>query len=144
MKRRMNNRKEKGQSTVEFALSVVFVMLLVVGSVELVVMVYTYSVLADAAKEGVRYAIVHGTGFGASNCSGPGGGGVTCTDSSGSNIQAVVKNYAALSMHDPNAMTITPTYPDGSSVSPSRVRVDVAYVYQPIFGLGWPTVTVNA
>lgn len=141
---RARRRKQKGQATVEFALTILFVLFLIFGVIEMFVLVYTYSVLADAAKEGVRYAIVHGTGFGASYCSGPGGGGVTCTDSSGTNIQTVVKNYAALSMHDPNAMTITPTYPDSSSVAPSRVRVDVAYVYQPIFGLGWPTVTVSA
>jgi Flp pilus assembly protein TadG len=144
MKRRMNNRKEKGQSTVEFALSVVFVMLLVVGSVELVVMVYTYSVLADAAKEGVRYAIVHGTGVGTSNCSGPGGGGVTCGDSSANNVKTAVTNYTALSFHDSSAMTVTPTYPDTSSAAPNRVRVTVTYIYQPVFGLGWPTVTVYA
>jgi hypothetical protein len=137
-------RKETGQATVEFALTILFVLFLIFGVIEMFVLVYTYSVLADAAKEGVRYAIVHGTGLGATNCSGPGGGGVNCSDSGGTNIQTVVKNYAALSMHDPGAMTITPTYPDASSVAPSRVRVDVAYVYQPIFGLGWPTVTVNA
>ena len=28
--------------------------------------------------------------------------------------------------------------------TPNRVQVVVAYPYQPIFGLGWPTVTVNA
>jgi hypothetical protein len=41
-------------------------------------------------------------------------------------------------------MTVTPTYPDGSSKPSSRVRVVVTYPYQPFFGLGWPTVTVNA
>ena len=58
-----SRHKEKGQTLVEFALSIVLVMLLIVGSIELIVTVYTYSVLADAAKEGVRYAIVHGTGL---------------------------------------------------------------------------------
>jgi hypothetical protein len=41
-------------------------------------------------------------------------------------------------------MTVTPTYPDGVSTPSSRVRVVVSYNYQPLFGLGWPTVTVNA
>lgn len=141
---RTGRKKEKGQSLVEFALSVVLVMLLIVGSIELIVMVYTYSVLADAAKEGVRYAIVHGTGVGVANCSGPGGGGLSCTDSAANNVIKAVQNYASLSFHDSSAMTISPTYPDASSVAPNRVRVTVAYVYQPIFGLGWPTVTVNA
>jgi hypothetical protein len=142
--RRMNNRKEKGQAAVEFALTIVFVMLLICAVIELTVMIYTYSVLADAAKEGVRYAIVHGTGVGLSNCSGPGTGGVACTDSGAANVTAAVNTYTAFSFHDNTAMTVTPTYPDASSVAPNRVRVTVAYVYQPIFGLGWPTMTVYA
>ena len=61
MKWPMNNRKQNGQSAVEFAFTIVFVMLLILAAIELTVMIYTYTVLADAAKEGVRYAIVHGT-----------------------------------------------------------------------------------
>jgi len=144
MRQRTSRHKEKGQTLVEFALSIILVMLLIVGSIELIVTVYTYSVLADAAKEGVRYAIVHGTGLGVANCSGPGGGGVACTDSTGANVITAVKSFTALSFHDSSAMTVTPTYPDASSVAPNRVRVTVAYVYQPVFGLGWPTVTVRA
>ena len=138
------NRGQAGQSLVEFALSILFVLFLVFGIIELTIFVYTYNVLADAAKEGVRYAIVHGTGIGASNCSGPGGSGVTCTDSTAANVTADVASFARLSLHDPSAMTVTPTYPDSSSVPPSRVRVTIAYNYQPIFGFGWPSVTVNA
>ncbi len=144
MKLHSKSRKETGQGIVEFALTIVFVMLLILGVIELIVMVYTYNVLADAAKEGVRYAIVHGTGIGATNCSGPGGSGVSCADSGAANVKAVVNKYAAYSFHNSAAMTVTPTYPDSSSVAPNRVRVTVTYVYQPIFGLGWPTVTVNA
>ena len=144
MKTRIGRRGERGQTLVEFALSIILVMILIIGSIEMIVLIYTYTVLADAAKEGVRYGIVHGTGLGAGSCSGPGGGGVACTDSTGANVTTAVRNFAALSFHDKNAMTVTPTYPDASSVAPSRVRVTVSYVYQPLFGLGWPTVTVNA
>lgn len=144
MKSTKTKRGVKGQAQVEFALTVVFVMILIIASLEMIVLIYTYSVLADAAKEGVRYAIVHGTGVGASTCSGPGGSGVSCADSSAANVTAVVTKYTSLSFHNSAAMTVTPTYPDGSSVAPNRIRVTVAYPYQPIFGLGWPTVTVNA
>jgi Flp pilus assembly protein TadG len=144
MKWPRNTRKQTGQAAVEFALTIVFVMLLILAAIELTVMIYTYTVLADAAKEGVRYAIVHGTGIGASNCSGPGGAGISCTDSGAANVTATVNKYTALSFHNSAAMTVTPTYPDASSVPPNRVRVTVTYVYEPIFGLGWPTMTVNA
>ena len=141
---RMRNRKQAGQSTVEFALTIVIVMVMLFGAIELIVMIYTYNVLADAAKEGVRYAIVHGTGVGAANCSGPGGGGVSCSDSTGANIQSAVSNYTTLSFHNSAAMVVTPSFPDSSSAAPSRVRVTISYVYQPFTRLGWPTMTVNA
>jgi hypothetical protein len=144
MKLRLKSRKEMGQGTVEFALTIVFVMLLLIAVTELIVMVYTYNVLADAAKEGVRYAIVHGTGKGAGNCSGPGGSGVTCTDSTGANVQAAVTNYAGYSFHAIGSTSVTVTYPDSSSVAPSRVQVTVSYVYQPIVALGWSAPTINA
>jgi hypothetical protein len=127
---------------VEFVLSILFVMLLIFGMLELVLLLYTYNVLADSAKEGVRYGIVHGTE--STNCSGPGGGGVTCADSTGANVQTAVTNFAVYSLHSTSTMVVTVSYPDSSSVAPARVRVHVSYLYQPFFGLGWPVVTVNA
>jgi Flp pilus assembly protein TadG len=146
MKSRSTKRGSKGQAQVEFALTVVFVILLILGSLEIIVLIYNYSVLADAAKEGVRYAVVHGTGVGHDNCSGPGGGGITCTDSTGANVVTAVTNYAAGAFQNTPALAsgVSVTYQDASSVAPNRVRVTVSYEYQAIFGLGWPTVTLNA
>ena len=59
-------------------------------------------------------------------------------------MKGVVANYARGSLNNTAGMTVTPTYPDGVSTPSSRVRVVVSYPYQPLFGLGWPTVTVNA
>ena len=47
----------------------------------------------------MRYAILHGTGVGAANCSGP-RGGVSCTDSTGTNLQTAVNKYTKISFHD--------------------------------------------
>ncbi len=129
-------QREGGQALVEFALMVVFLMLLVVGFLELIVLGYTYNVLADSAKEGVRYAIVHGTDLDSPPR--------TCADTSGTNVQTAVTKYARYSLHNTAAMTITPTYVDGSSAPPNRIRVVVTYPYQPFFGLGWPRITVRA
>ncbi|HEV2728965.1 MAG TPA: TadE/TadG family type IV pilus assembly protein [Terriglobales bacterium] len=141
-------RREHGQAAVEFALMVVFLMLLIVGFFELIMLGYTYNVLADSAKEGVRYAIVHGTDLDAAHCSGPGTTATTpprtCADATGNNVQNAVTKYAKYSLHDTAAMTITPTYVDGSSAPPNRIRIVVSYPYQAFFGLGWPTVTVRA
>src|SRR5881296_3356116 len=83
-------QREGGQALVEFALMVVFLMLLVVGFLELIVLGYTYNVLADSAKEGVRYAIVHGTDLDSAHCSGPGTTlttpAVICADAAGNKV----------------------------------------------------------
>lgn len=140
-KERLGQNGEAGQASVEFALVVVFLMLFLVSFLELVTVLYTYSVLADSAKEGVRYGIVHGTL--SSTCNGPGAAGIAC-DASAAGVKTAVNTYAGYSLHSTGAMTVTPTYPDASSTPSSRVRVVVTYPYQPFFGLGWPTVTVNA
>jgi hypothetical protein len=139
--RRSLIKGEAGQAVVEFALTLLFLVIFLMSFLEMVVLLYTFSVLADSAKEGVRYAVVHGSL--SSACSGPGDTGVTC-DATAAGVVSAVTNYAGASMHGTGAMTITPTYPDSSSKPSSRVRVVVAYPYQPFFGLGWPTVTVHA
>ena len=130
---------DRGQASVEFLLSVVFLVLFVIGIVEVILLVYTYNVLADSAKEGVRYAIVHGSGN--ASASGP---TCPCPAIDGAVGTGVVKTYAQYSLHDTTAMTVTVTYPDASNVVPGRVRVVVSYPYQPFFGFSWPSVNVYA
>ena len=138
-------RRQAGQGAVEFIFAILFLMLFVAGIIEIIALVYTYNVLAESAKEGVRYAVVHGSANTAA-CSGPGPSGVTgvTCDSTAANVSTAVTTYASYSLHDTSAMTITTTYPDSSSAAPNRVRVAISYPYQPFFGLGWPTITVNA
>jgi Flp pilus assembly protein TadG len=146
---------------VEFALVIVFLMILVLSMLELITLIHTYNVLADAAKEGVRYAIVHGANN--SYAVGPCPGGTNCNKLDGlpapagtaaqdpTNAYGVVKTYAQYSLHDTSGMTVTVTYgpADAPPVTPlnktpNRVQIVVSYPYQAFFGLGWPTVTVNA
>jgi Flp pilus assembly protein TadG len=153
--RGLGNR-EKGQAAVEFALTILFLMLLIVGFLELIMMMYTYTVLANSAKEGVRYAAVHGSLNGT-----PAGPTCPCPDIDGppapigtaagnGSGYGVVRSYAQASMHyiSGTAMTVTTTYPDTTNPPanqpPNRIRVVVSYPYKPFFGLGWPTVTVRA
>src|SRR5215831_1967541 len=94
-----NATRESGQSMVEFTLVAVFIFLLFMSIVQMVLLMYAHSTLANAAKEGVRYAIVHGTGN--TNCSGPGNPTsnpiITCGDPTGStNVKPVVTNFAGL------------------------------------------------
>jgi hypothetical protein len=41
-------------------------------------------------------------------------------------------------------MNIYACYPDGSNKPGNAVQVSVNYLYQPLFGLGWPKVNVSA
>ncbi len=134
-------KRQAGQAAVEFALIIVFLVVFLLSFIEITALLYTYSVLADSAKEGVRYGIVHGTL--SSTCNGPGTAGVAC-DAGAAGVKAAVTNYASASLHSTATMVVTPTYPDGTSTPSSRVRVVVSYLYEPFFGLGWPTITVNA
>jgi len=134
-------KRQAGQALVEFAFVIIFLIVFLLSFIEITALLYTYSVLADSAKEGVRYGVVHGTL--STTCNGPGVAGVPC-DAGAAGVKAAVTTYATVSLNNTAGMTVTPTYPDGTSKPSSRVRVVVSYNFQPLFGLGWPTVTVNA
>src|SRR3989442_15202033 len=105
-------RRQRGQSLLETAMMIVVIFTVVFWVFELGWLMYTYSVLADAANEGVRYAIVHSGG-----------------DPAGT--QAKVKAFASTSMHDVSAISVSVTSPDGTYAPPNRVRVTVTYTYIP-------------
>ncbi len=156
---KMRLRSDRGQATIEFALVVIFLFVVVLSIIEMIFFMHTYNVLADSAKEGVRYAIVHGT-----HNSQPSGPTCPCADIDGppappgtnpgyASGYGVVKTFAQYSLHDVTGtkMTVTVTYGPADTPpvtplnrTPNRVQVVVAYPYKPFFGLGWPTITVNA
>ena len=121
-------------------------MFIIFWAFEMLMMLYTYTVIADAAKEGVRYAIVHGCGN--TTCSG------TCTpacsDTTGANVASTVLTYAQDSLHNTSNISLgngitdrraTLTAPRRRRV---RVQVIIHYPYQPYFSLGWRPPTINA
>jgi Flp pilus assembly protein TadG len=105
-------------------------MTMLLGIMECCMMGYSYSVLEDAAREGVRYAIIHGTD--SSSCSGPSTG---CGDSTGANVVSDVKTYAGVFTKSASNITVTVSYPDGTSTAESRVQVTITETYQPVFHL---------
>jgi len=91
---------------------IVLIFMVVFWVFEMGQLMYTYSVLADAANEGVRYSIVHG------------GGDVAGTT-------AIVKRFAGTSMHNMSAISVAVSAPDGNYNPPNRVQVKVSYTYLP-------------
>jgi Flp pilus assembly protein TadG len=106
------SRRQRGASLLETAMMIVVIFTLVFWIFELGWVMYTYAVMADAANEGVRYAIVHSGG-----------------DTAGT--QSQVTTFARTSLHDVSALSTSVTFPDGSSAPPNRVRVTVTYTYVP-------------
>jgi len=148
-KRRSTRRQERGQAAVEFLFTVLFVMLFVLAFVELVLLIFSYNVLADSAKEGVRFAIVHGTK--SLSCNGPGDPlDVTLVcDNTKAGVKTAVRTYANHSGQSVPNTDITVTYanPAGGAVCSApgcTVEVQVGHAYRPFFGLGWPSVTMHA
>ncbi|MGA9564668.1 MAG: TadE/TadG family type IV pilus assembly protein [Candidatus Korobacteraceae bacterium] len=131
-------RDEQGAAAIEFALALAMLITVIFWIFELSMVIYTYNVLGDAARQGVHYAIIHGND--SSVCSGPQAG---CGDTTGANVKAVVAQYAAMAFHNVSGMTVAVSYPDGDSKPPSRVLVKIAYPYVPYILLPGLTPTLH-
>ena len=129
-------QEEHGAVIIETALGFMLIMTCVLGIIECCMMVYTYSVCADAARHGARYASLHG--IDSTTCSGP---GVGCGDPTAANVVSDVNTYASAYSAPAASMTVTVSYPDaGGNTPPSRVIVTIAYIYRPLFNVpGTPT-----
>jgi Flp pilus assembly protein TadG len=118
-------RNQRGQSLLETAMMIVVIFTVVFWVFEVAWLMYTYTVMADAANEGVRYAIVHSG------------------DSAGTTAR--VKSFAATSLHDTSAISVSVTFPTGST-PPNPVLVSVTYTYVPWLKgvISTPTMTTYA
>jgi Flp pilus assembly protein TadG len=121
------SRRQRGQSLLETAMMIVVIFTVVFWIFELGWLMYTYAVMADAANEGVRYAVVHS------------GGDVA-------NTKARVTTFAQTSLHDVRAISTTVNFPDGSAAPPNHVVVTVTYTYVPWLNqfINTPTMTTYA
>jgi Flp pilus assembly protein TadG len=139
-----NWKREQGSSTVEFALIAVMFVMLLLGVVEMGRLILVYTTMAQAAKAGARYAIVHGnfrTGAGATGPSGPG---------STTQIETVVQNFASAGPLKTSSLTTTVTYtndtttciypPNGPGCS---VQVKVTYPFAPLLGYFNPMLSMT-
>ena len=130
-----HRRGEKGAVQIEFILSFLVIMFMMFAMWELIMITHTMNVMSDAAKEGVRCAIVRGNG-----CPAPAG-----CPFAGDNIKCRVWDYARFSLHDVSAINIDVTYPDGTTIAPNRVRITLAYDFVPYTAMPYkPTIHAAA
>lgn len=103
-----HRRGEAGSAAVEMALSMFILLSVLIGVFELCLALYSYHYVSEAAREGSRYAIVHG-----STCT---VSGISCTVTA-AQIQTYVQNLGYPGIN-PSNMVVTTTwsaYPAGGS-----------------------------
>jgi Flp pilus assembly protein TadG len=124
-------RGSEGQDLVEFALVVPILLLLLFGILEMGRLVFTYNTLANAAREGARFGIVHPSSAGAGTCAAAPAGIATAACALTTGLM-------------PAQVQVTPT------VNTQAVRVQVDYpmtlVAGPVISAigGSPTVNLRA
>ena len=120
------HREERAQSLVEFALVLPIFLLIVTGIFDVARAVWQENSLAYAAREGTRYAIVHGASGNpivgpCSNCLNP------ATANLANVVSAVTTNAVGVYNID-----VTIDYPDGGNNRNQRVTVDAAAPFVPM------------
>jgi|HubBroStandDraft_6_1064221.scaffolds.fasta_scaffold415838_2 Flp pilus assembly protein TadG len=117
-----------GQSLVEFALTAFLTVITLLFVVEMGRMLLVYTAVANAARAGVRYAVVHGssrtTGAAQNDASGP--------SSNPAQVVTVVDNFAGIGPLTTGLLVVSVTYPGSSNAPGQPVNVSVVYPYDPL------------
>jgi hypothetical protein len=137
-RRSRSGRRSRGQALVEFAFTAPIFFVLLLGLLEGGRYVFYSETLNHAAREGVRYAIIHGAASQpASERVGPGS-----PDPSGNAVKQVILDAAVIG--DPENVTIPdPVYSPNNNRRGSTVTVTLTYTYTPVVSILGP-ITVDA
>jgi Flp pilus assembly protein TadG len=131
---RQRVRDNQGQSLVEFALCTLLTLMMLLAVIEFGRLVLVYTTVCNAARIGVRYAMVHGSD------------NVVTT----AQIQTVVNNFLSAAAIDTSSATVTPSYPgylscgSGSKLPGCPVKVTVSYPYQTMLSYFPISVTLSS
>ena len=120
-------RRDQGQTLVEFSLVAVLCVILLLSIVEMSRMALVYTTVANAARAGARYSIVHGgtrTGSGVDGPSGPA--------QNPPEVVTVIRNFASGGLLTTSNLIITVNYPGASNAPGQPVSVTVIYPYDPL------------
>jgi Flp pilus assembly protein TadG len=142
MKRDTRSRARRGATIIEFALVTLLLMIVILASVEFDRMLLVYTAVANSAKAGARYAIVHGADRTGSSGSDPQSG----PGNNPAGVLDTIRRYASAGVLDVGLLTdggcasasstgICVTYPNGTNTTGSPVAVRVVYPYDPFVAL---------
>jgi Flp pilus assembly protein TadG len=135
-------RTRSGATLVEAAIVIPIVLALTVGMLDLSIVVFRNNLLAQAAREGARKAIVHGS-LATPQMTVWGPSTFTATaDDSGEIAQAIAPHLTSM---NPANVNIQVQWLDGNNEPDSQVRVTVTATYQPFttFIFGNPTFNLS-
>ena len=103
-----------GQAMVEFGIVASVFLLLLFGIMQMAFTVYNYNTVCSAAREAVRYAIVHSP--------------MSAKPATTSQIQQIAKDYAVAL--DPSLLTVNVSWPNDANLpSQKDAQVQVSYQY---------------
>jgi hypothetical protein len=155
----MRRRRRRAQALVEFALVAPFFIVALLSLIEFGRAIYTIQILNNAAREGARYAIVHGASSACPSGPMPFGYGVNPCDPAGNRIVDTVRSNAiAVLQASPADIAVTvkwcrhdtpidscPAAPgDGSNDRGETVAVSVSYGFRSLVPLvPLPTFTLT-
>jgi len=118
----------------ESALITLALMTLLVGAFDLGTAVFRQHVLSEAARQGARIAIVHGSLAPSAWNGGPWGTasyGPVAANTSNVKTQAIQPYLTGM---DPANVNVTYSWPDGSNAAEKRVRVTLTTTWTPLLG----------
>ena len=124
--RRAGSRR--GSTLVEFSFCAFLLVMVVLSAFEFTRMLLVYTTVANAARGGARYAIVHGGTRSGTGVDGP------SSSADHSQVDAVVRGFASTGALDVSNLSITVSYPTDNKPG-SIVAVTAVYPYDPF--LGW-------
>ena len=116
-----------GQSLVEFSIVGLMVCILLLATLEVSRLVLAYTTVANAARAGLRYAVVHGSSRTGAGIDGPSGPGANPPE-----VLTVITDFAGAGSLSRSGLLITVAYPGGSNAPGQLVTVTAVYVYDPL------------
>ena len=132
MRLRRNRSTSRGQAMVELAFALPIFLVLLIGLVEGGRYVFYSEILNHAAREGVRYAIIHGQNAEDGSPTGP------PHDPSGAAVKQAIRD-AATGVGDPASIVIPdPVYQPNNNRRGSLVTVTLQYTYTPVVSIFGP------
>lgn len=139
-----HQHRRPGAAVVEMAFVGPVALLLILGIMDLGIAVWSYSNITQAAREGGRYAQVHGSQYAAGVAGQPSSAGPV-TPASGPtandpNVDQVVRRYAYVHQ---NNLTVQSSWPNGDNNPNSPVTVQATYSYSPLLFLKLGTLTMR-